>query len=273
MSREVRIGPARRWNGIAWQEMWARRELVAALVRHEIQIRYQQTVFGVLWVVGQPLVTSAILSLLLTRLTEPRGAGVPYPLFVYVAMAPWAYISHGLTKGSYSFVFYAELVNRVYLPRLLIPVAVVLAALVDFAVTLAVLPFLMGYYGLAPSLSLVALPLVVALMILTVLGLAIWLAVLNAEFRDISYALPFMLQLGLFCSPMFYSSDIVPVPWRWLYALNPVAGVVEGMRWCVLHAQPIPLGLMLVSTVSALAITMGGLYLFQRREPHLADVI
>ncbi len=269
----VRIRPPRRWNGFDWREMWDRRELVAAVVRHEIQMRYRQTVLGVVWVIGQPLVTTLILSILLTRLTGKSHEGIPYPLFVYVAMTSWAYISHGLTKSAGCFVSYAGLVNRVYLPRLLVPLSVILAALVDFAVALLLLPVVMAYYGVTPSLTILALPLVIALMILTVFGMGIWLAVLNAKFRDIAYALPFLLQLGLFSSPMFYGSDIIPLPWRWLYALNPVVGIVEGMRWSLLNGQPAPTALMLISTGAALVILSGGLYLYQRREPTLADVI
>ncbi len=269
----LRIRPPGRWNGFAWREMWNRRELVAAVVRHEIQLRYRQTVLGVVWVIGQPLITTLILSILLTRLTGQSHKGIPYPLFVYVAMTAWAYISHGLTKSAGCFICYAPLVNRVYLPRLLVPFAVVLAALVDFLVALLLLPVVMAYYQVTPSLTLLALPLVIVLMILTVFGMGIWLAVLNAKFRDIAYALPFLLQLGLFSSPMFYGSDIVPLPWRWLYALNPVVGIVEGMRWTLLDAQPAPVALMLISTGAALAILSGGLYVYQRREPTLADVI
>ncbi len=268
----MRIRPPRRWNGFAWREMWDRRELVEAVVRHEIQQRYRQTVLGVVWVIGQPLITTLILSILLTRLTGQSHEGIPYPLFVYVAMTSWAYISHGLTKSAGCFVSYAPLVNRVYLPRLLVPFAVVLAALVDFVVALLMLPVVMVYYHVTPSLTLLALPLVITLMILTVFGMGIWLAILNAKFRDIAYALPFLLQLGLFSSPMFYSSDIISMPWRWLYALNPVVGIVEGMRWTLLNA-PAPYALMFISTGAALAILCGGLYVYQRREPSLADVI
>jgi lipopolysaccharide transport system permease protein len=268
-----RIRPPRRWNGFAWREMWDRRELVEAVVRHEIKMRYRQTVLGVVWVIGQPLITTLILSLLLTRLTGQSHQGIPYPLFVYVAMTSWAYISHGLTKSAGCFISYAGLVNRVYLPRLLVPFAVILAALVDFTVALLILPVVMAYYHVYPSVTILALPLVIALMILTVFGMGIWLAVLNAKFRDIAYALPFLLQLGLFSSPMFYGSEIIPLPWRWLYALNPVVGIVEGMRWTLLNSRPAPTLLMLISTVASLIILLGGLYLFQRQEPTLADVI
>ncbi len=271
---EIRhIRPAQRWNGFNWREMWDRRELVEALLLHEIQVRYRQTLFGFVWVIGQPLLTTLILSLLLTRLTGHAHASIPYPLFVYIAMAPWAYISHGLTKNTACFVIYAELVNRVYLPRLLVPLSVTFAALVDFAVALLLLPVLMLLYHTAPSITILALPFIIALMILTVFGMGLWLAVLNAKYRDVAYALPFILQLGLFSSPMFYASDVVSLPWRWFYALNPVVGIVEGMRWSLLNVQPAPVALMLISTGASFAIFLGGLYVYQRYEPNIADVI
>jgi len=269
----LRVRPAAAWNGYDWREMWERREVVGAVMRREIQSRYRQTVAGVVWVIGQPLLTTLVLSLLLTRLAGRAPSGVPYPLFVYAAMAPWAYLSHALTKSASCFIEHAPLVNRVYLPRLLLPAAVVLAALVDFGVALLAMPVLMLSFGVPLSPSLLALPPAVLLMVLTAFGIGVWLAVLNATYRDIYFALPFLLQLGLFVSPVFYSAELIPAPWRWLYALNPVVGIIEGMRWALLGAGPSPAGLMLVSASSALAILLGGLWYFQGREPCLADVI
>ncbi len=269
-----RVRPAKTWNGFAWREMWERRELVEALIRREIQLRYRQTFAGVLWVLGQPLITTIVLSILLTRLAGQTQGNVPYPLFVYVALVAWAYVSHALTKATTCFIEHAVLIQRVYLPRLLIPFSVIVAALTDFAVALLLLPILMFIYQIAPSITLLAFPLVVVLMVITVFGMGLWLATFNAEYRDISFALPFLLQLGLFVTPMFYSSEIIPLPWRWLYALNPMVGVVEGMRWTLLNPMyPAPTALFLISTCSAIAILVSGLYLFQRREPILADVI
>lgn len=269
-----RVRPARRWNGFDWREMWEHRELVEALVRREIQVRYRQTIAGVLWVVGQPLITTLVLSVLVIRLAGQSQSNIPYPLFVYAAMAAWAYFSHALTKAAVCFVEHAPLVQRVHLPRLLIPFSVAVAALTDFAVALAVLPVLWILYHVVPSLTILALPLIILLMVMSVFGISLLLATLNAEFRDIAFALPFILQLGLFVTPMFYSSEIIPVPWRWLYALNPMVGVVEGMRWTLLNpSYPAPVAILLISTGSATLILLGGLFLFQNREPNLADVI
>jgi lipopolysaccharide transport system permease protein len=270
----TKVRPPQRWNGYDLSAYWEHRELLLVLIQREITVRYRQTVAGILWVIGQPLLTTLVLSLLLTRLTGQVQAGTPYPLFVYTGLTAWAYFSHGLTRAAYCFVELSHLVTRVYFPRLLIPLAGTLAALLDFGVALLVMPLFLVYYGVVPSLAILALPLVVALMIVTVFGAGIWLATLNAEYRDISFALPFVLQLGLFVTPIFYSSELVPLPWRWLYALNPMVGVVEGLRWTLLSpAQNAPLDLYAISWVGALVILGSGLYMFQRREPNLADVI
>lgn len=268
------VQPARRWNGFDWREMWERRELVLALVTRELQLRYRQTLAGFLWVLGQPLLTTLVMSVLLMRFAGQVQAGVPYPLFVYVALMAWAFISHGLTRASTCFLENAPLVQRVYLPRLLLPFAIVSAALVDFGLALAFLPVLLLWYGVMPSWTIVALPVVVLFMFVTVFGFSLWVATLNAVYRDVAYALPFFLQLGLFVSPIFYATEAVPLPWRWLYALNPVVGVIEGLRWTLLAPDtPPPLLTMLISIFSASVILLAGLYMFQGREPNLADVI
>ncbi len=268
------IRPAKTWNGFDWREMWERRELVEALVRRDLQVRYRQTVAGVLWVLGQPLVTTIVLTLFVTRVVGQPPAGIPYPIFMYVGLAAWAYISHALTKSTTCFIEHAALVQRVYLPRLIIPFSVSVAALMDFAVALVLLPVLMVVYQIFPSVTILAFPFVVVLMFMTAFGMGLWLATFDAEFRDIAFALPFLLQLGLFVSPMFYSTESIPLPWRYVYALNPVAGVVEGMRWTLLNpSYPAPIVTILISTVSATVILLGGLYVFQRREPTMADVI
>ncbi len=268
------VQPARRWNGFDWREMWERRELVVALVGRELQLRYRQTLAGFLWVLGQPLLTTLVMSLLLTRFAGQVRAGVPYPLFVYVALMAWAFLSHGLTRASVCFLENAPLVQRVYLPRLILPLATVTAALVDFGLALAFLPVLLLWYQVIPSWTILALPVVILFMFVAVFGFSLWVATMNAIYRDIAYALPFFLQLGLFVSPIFYSTEIVPLPWRWLYALNPMVGIVEGLRWTLLDPNtPPPLGTMLISAFATAVILLAGLYMFQHREPNLADVI
>lgn len=270
----TQVRPPRRWNGIHLRELWDYRELLDALIRRDLTVRYKQTLVGVVWVLGQPLLTTIVLSYLLTRIAGEAQGGVPYPIFVYVALVPWAYFSHALTKVTVCFVDQWELVARVYIPRLLIPLGTILAAMVDFGVAFLFVPPLMIFYHVAPTWRLIALPAVIVLLLGTTLGIGLWLASLNAEYRDIAFALPFVLQIGLFITPMFYSSEIIPMPWRALYALNPIVGVVEGMRWTLLNT-PVsdPLTIFAASAFSALVILGSGLYMFQRREPYLADVI
>jgi len=270
----TRVRPARRWNGIHLRELWDYRELLDALIRRDLTVRYKQTLVGVLWVLGQPLLTMIVLSYLLTRIAGEAQGGVPYPIFVYAALVPWAYFSHALTKVTVCFVDQWELVARVYIPRLLIPLGTSLAAMVDFGVAFLAVPVIMIFYRVAPTWRLLALPAVIVLLLAATLGIGLWLATFNAEYRDIAFALPFLLQIGLFVSPMFYSSDLIPMPWRVLYALNPMVGVVEGMRWSLLNSQLAePLTIFAASVFSVSVILGSGLYVFQRREPNLADVI
>ena len=268
------IRPPKGWNGIGLGELLAHGDLLQALIYRELTLRYKQTVAGVLWVLGQPLLSTLVLSTLLTRFAGQIQANVPYPLFVYAAFVPWAFFTHALTKSTTCYIEQPMLVTRTYFPRLLLPLAVTIASLVDFGVAFSLMPVLMVIFGVLPSLNLLAFPLVLLLMIVAVFGIGTWLSSLNAEYRDIAFALPFVLQLGLFITPMFYSSEIVPLPWRIVYSLNPMVGVVEGMRWTLLNPQgAAPLLQIAISAVSAVAILAGGLYIHQRREPFLADII
>jgi lipopolysaccharide transport system permease protein len=269
----TRVRPAKGWNGIDTGNLWDHRDLLVALIYRFVTVRYQQTIAGVLWVLGQPLLTTIILSLFLSRLVGQSANNIPLPLFAYVGLVPWAYFTHALTKTTTCFIEYAELVTRVFLPRILIPLGVVLAALVDFGVACLVLPILMIVYGVAPSFSLLALPLLIALMVAGTFGMGLWLSSLNAEYRDLAFAMPYLLQLGLFSTPIFYSSEIVPPALRWLYALNPMVGIIEGMRWSLLNVGPPPIASLYFSLIGTLVILGSGLYIFQRREPNLADVI
>jgi lipopolysaccharide transport system permease protein len=269
----IEIRPARGAEAIDWAEAWRHRELVGALVRRELQARYRQTFASVLWILGQPLLTMIILTAVVTRLQGSQpGPGMPTPLFVYVALVPWSFVSHALTKLATCFSQDPGLVTRVYLPRILIPVSVTAAATVDLAITLLFLPVLLLIYGVTPTLAIAAAVWPLLVLFAAVLGLGLWLAPLNAEYRDVTYALPFLLQLGMFATPIFYSSDLIPGGWRLLYAVNPLVGTIEGLRWCVGGGPP-PLDLMLISSLSAACIVISGLHVFRRCEPRLADVV
>jgi lipopolysaccharide transport system permease protein len=270
----IRIRPVRGWNGIDLREMWEHRDFVEAMIRRDLKMRYKQTFAGVVWVLGQPILTTILLSAVITRLTQGNAGAIPYPLFVYCALVPWAFFSHAMTKVTVAFVEHAGMLTRVYFPRLLLPLAIILAAGADFIIAFLFLPVLMIYYHVVPSLAVLAMPLVLLLMFITVLGMGLWLSALNAQYRDISYALPFILQVGLFVTPMFYSSDIVPMPLRLVYALNPMVGVVEGMRWALLNPPGTPpWAVFAASTLAAVVLVTSGLYFFQRRALTLADVV
>lgn len=270
----VEIRPPRGAEAIDWAEAWRHRELVGALVRRELQARYRQTFASVLWILGQPLLTMIVLTAVLTRLqTPPHDSGLPTPLFVYLALVPWSFASHALTKLTSCFCQDPGLVTRVYIPRILMPVAVTAAATVDLAITLLFLPVLLVFHGVLPTIAIAAAPWPLLILLAAVLGLGLWLAPLNAEYRDITYALPFLLQLGMFATPIFYSSDLIPGPWRLVYALNPFVGAIEGLRWCIGSGAPLPIGLMLVSSLSAAALVITGLGVFRRWEPKLSDVV
>jgi len=254
-------------------EVWAYRELLYFLVWRDLKVRYKQTVLGIAWAVLQPLATTAVFAIFLGRLAGVPSDGVPYPVFAYAAMLPWQLFAHALTESSNSLVANERLITKVYFPRLVIPLATILAGLVDFALALVVGIGLMAWYGIALGPSIVAVPLFVALAVLTALAVGLWLSALNVEYRDVRYTLGFLVQIWLFATPVAYSSSLVPERWRPLYGLNPMAGVVEGFRWALLgHGQP-PGALLGVSMGVTVVVLAGGLWYFTRMERTFADVV
>ena len=254
-------------------EVWAYRELLYFLVWRDLKVRYKQTVLGIAWAVLQPLATTAVFAIFLGRLAGVPSDGVPYPVFAYSAMLPWQLFAHALTESSNSLVANERLITKVYFPRLVIPLATILAGLVDFALALVVGIGLMAWYGIALGPSIVAVPLFVALAVLTALAVGLWLSALNVEYRDVRYTLGFLVQIWLFATPVAYSSSLVPERWRPLYGLNPMAGVVEGFRWALLgHGQP-PGALLGVSMGVTVVVLAGGLWYFTRMERTFADVV
>lgn len=272
--RVTRIVPAKSWNGIDFRELWEGRDLLQVLIWREVNVRYKQTLAGILWVLGQPVLTMIVMNFVFGRLVGNSVRGVPYPLFVYVALVPWAYFSHALTKSASCLIEHHESISKVYFPRLLIPLAAVLAGLVDFAVAFSLLPILMLIYGVFPIPAIWMLPLIVIDAVLVALGLGLGLAALNVAFRDVAFALPFLMQIALFMTPVFYSPDMVAESWRGVYALNPMVGVIEALRWALLTPDlPIPWTTLVASFLSTLVILGGGVYFFMRREPEFADLV
>jgi lipopolysaccharide transport system permease protein len=269
----MRITPPTRWWILPFGELWDFRELVYFFVWRDIKIRYKQTAIGAAWAVLQPLLTMLIFSLFFGRLAHIPSEGLPYPIFYYSALLPWMYFAAALQNATNTIVENQRVITKVYFPRLALPLASVLSGLVDFAVSFAMFVVLMIYYGIRPTPAILWFPAFILLAILTALGVGLWLSALNALYRDVRYVLPFLVQFWLFASPVAYPASLVPQKWRWLYGLNPMAGVIEGVRWSLTgHTSP-PGRLIFVSTAAVLILLASGLAYFQKVETTVADVV
>jgi lipopolysaccharide transport system permease protein len=272
-SRTV-IRPRSGWSPLNLGEVWAYRDLLYFFVWRDLKVRYKQTVFGGLWAILQPFLLMVVFSVFLGRVSGISPEGVPYPLFAFSALVPWTLFSSSLISSAGSLVGSANLIQKVYFPRLLLPVAAVGSYLLDFVIAMGVLGLMMAWYGIQPDWQVLWVIPLTALAVITSLAVGVWLAAVNVRYRDVRFAVPFLVQLWLFASPIAYSSAIVPEELQTIFALNPMAGVVEGFRWALLgSAVPPPLGMILASTVVALAILVIGLAYFRRVERTFADVI
>jgi lipopolysaccharide transport system permease protein len=269
----LRIEPTRGWVALRLGEVVAYRELLFFLVWRDLKVRYKQTVLGVAWAVLQPLLTMLVFTLFFGRLARVPSDGVPYSVFAYTALVPWTFFATGLAMASNSLVGSAHLITKVYFPRLTIPLATVLAALVDFALAFPLLFGLMWYHGIVPTANVIWLPAFIALAFATALGVGLWLSALNVEFRDVRHAVPFLTQLWMFATPIAYPSSLLPEQWRVVYALNPMVGVVEGFRWGLLGTNTRPGPMIVVSAIAAVALLVGGAFFFRRMERTFADVV
>jgi lipopolysaccharide transport system permease protein len=254
-------------------ELWAARELLYFLVWRDLKVRYRQTVLGALWAIVQPVLAVAIFTLFFGKLIGVSSDGAPYPVFALAGLVPWAFFANGVTVGAGSLVANELLVRRVYFPRLVIPAGAVLAGSLDAAISTVLLLLLAFSLGVAPALTWLLAPLFLALTALTSLGVAIVLAALNVRFRDVQHIVPFFMQLLMFSSPIVYSSGILPQPWRTLYALNPVVGIIEGVRWSLFGTGGPPLAAITLSVVVTAGILVCATIFFRRTERTFADVI
>ncbi|HUJ12928.1 MAG TPA: ABC transporter permease [Thermoanaerobaculia bacterium] len=254
-------------------EIWRFRELLYFLTWRDIKVRYKQTALGAAWAIIQPVFMMVVFTLAFGKLAKVPSDGVPYPVFAYAALLPWQLFAHSLTEASNSLVSNERLITKVYFPRLVVPIAAVLGGLMDFAVSFVVLLGLMAYYGIRPGMAIVTLPLFLLLAIGTALGVGLWLSALNVRYRDIRYTIAFLTQLWLFATPVAYPSSLVPVRYRVLYGLNPMAGVVEGFRWALLGKAPPSMSLIAASSIVVVVILTGGLMYFKRMELVFADVV
>ncbi|MDF0666265.1 MAG: ABC transporter permease [Nitrospira sp.] len=269
----IRIERSQGWVTLQLKELWAYRELLYFLIWRDIKVRYKQTALGVAWAIIQPVFTMIVFSLFFGRLAKMPSDGIPYPLFSYAALVPWTFFSHGLTLASNSLVGSANLIKKVYFPRLSVPIAAVTSGLIDFSIAFMVLLGMMLYYGIVPTLNVIWLPFLILLTLMTSLGVSLWLSALNVQFRDVRYILPFLTQLWLFATPIAYPSSLLSEPWRTLYSINPMVGVVEGFRWALLEAKTAPGPMLIVSSLAALALLVGGAFYFRRLEKTFADVV
>jgi len=270
----TRIQPSRGWTSLQLGEVWAYRELLYFLTWRDIKVRYKQTLLGAAWAIIQPFFTMIVFSLFFGRLAQMPSDGIPYPIFSYAALLPWTFFASGLANSSNSLVGNANLIQKVYFPRLVVPVSSVLGSLPDFALAFLVLIAMMIFYGLFPTAaSILWLPVFLLLALITSLGVGLWLSALNVEYRDIRYVVPFMVQFWLFATPVSYPSSLLSEPWHTLYGLNPMVGVVEGFRWALLGSGSPPGPMVAVSTMAALAILVSGAFYFRRMEKTFADVV
>lgn len=267
------ITPPKGWLNLNLRELWQFRELVYFFVWRDIKIRYKQTAIGAAWAVCQPLMTMAVFSLFFGRLAKIPSGGVPYPIFYFSALLPWTYFATSLQHATNSMVEQQRVITKVYFPRLALPLAGVLSGLLDFAIGFAAFLIMMLLYRIYPGRAILLLPAFLLLALATAAGVGLWLSALNAMYRDVFYVLPFLVQFWMFLSPVAYPSSLVPERWRWLYGLNPMAGVIEGFRWA-LTGKGQPPGLLLgVSAGAVIVVLIGGLIYFQKMEGTVADVV
>ena len=269
----TQIKPAPGWVSLELGRVWRYRELLFFLTWRDVKVRYKQSVLGAAWAIIQPFFMMIVFTIIFGRLAKLPSEGIPYPLMTYTALVPWTFFASGITKSSESLVGGANLLKKVYFPRLVMPVSNVFAGLVDFALAFSVLIGMMVYYGYYPTVNTVFLPLFLLLALVTSLGVGLWLSAMNVQFRDIKYAVPFLVQFWMYASPVAFSNSLVPEQWRAVYALNPMVGVLTGFRWALLESGPAPGLEILVSCCVAIVLLVSGAYYFRRMEKSFADVV
>jgi lipopolysaccharide transport system permease protein len=255
------------------RELWHYRDLIYFLAWRDVKVRYKQTALGVAWAILQPLAAMAVFTVFLGGLVHVPSDGLPYPLFAYVGLLPWTYFANAAVGASSSLVANTNLVAKVYFPRLAVPLAAVLAGVIDLGVGLALLFGLLAVFGVSPGAGLLLVPVFVGLTMLAALAVGVWLSALDVQYRDVRYAIPFLMQVWLFATPVVYPASLVPAQYRAVYGLNPMAGVVEGFRWAMLGQTEFPGCLLAVSTLVIAAVLVSGLFYFRRMERIFADVI
>lgn len=277
----VHIKPTRGWVSLRLDELWRYRELLYFFVWRDLKIRYKQTILGASWAVLQPFFNMVIFSIFFGRLAGIPSDNIPYPLFSFAALVPWTFFGNGVLQAANSLVNNADMVRKIYFPRMALPISSVLAGVVDFMLAFLVLLGMIAGYHLIPAtdyearlnLNILWLPLLLGLALITTLGVSFFLSAMNAQFRDVRYVVPFLVQAWMFITPIAYPSSLLSQPWRTIYGINPMAGVIEGFRWALLGQGTAPGLMLLVSGAMAVLLLLGGAFYFRRMETRLADIL
>jgi lipopolysaccharide transport system permease protein len=268
------IKPARGMSGLNLGELWRFRELIYFMTWRDIKVRYKQTLLGTGWAVLRPFLTMVVFSIFFGGLAKVPSDGIPYPIFTFTALLPWELFATALSQASRSLVQNSHMVTKVYFPRVILPLATILAGLVDFFIAFLVLVGMMFYYHISPTVYIWTLPLYLLLTFITALGVSLWLSALNVLYRDVGYVTPFLTQFWLFITPIAYAASLVPEKWRWLYSINPMSGVVDGFRWALLgNQQSAPGPMLAVSSAVAVVLLISGFFYFRRMERTFADMV
>lgn len=269
----VYLRPSRGWIHLNLKDLWRYRELIYFLTWRDVKVRYKQTVLGAGWAILQPLINMVVLTIIFGRFANMPTEGIPRPIYTFTALLPWGLFAKALSDAGRSMLANRSMITKIYFPRLIIPLASVMGGMVDFLIQFAILIMMMLYYRYSPNLAVFALPLFLLLALATALGFGLWLSALNVLYRDVNYILPFLTQLWLLVTPVAYSSRVVPSQWQWLYALNPMVGVVEGFRWAMLDAPPPDIQTLAISTLITFIVLVTGMYYFRRMERTFADLV
>jgi len=267
------IQPSRVWFHLDLAALWQYRELLYFLVWRDLKVRYRQTAIGATWAILQPLMTMVIFTVIFSHFAKIPSDGLPYPIFAYTALLPWTYFASALSRSSSSVVAEAHLISKVYFPRAVLPLAGTVSGIIDFAVAFVLLLGMMIWYGIMPAWGLLALPLFLLLALATALAVGLWCSALNVRYRDVGYTIPFLTQCWMYASPVAYPVSLVPENWRFVYSLNPMAGVIEGFRWALLGKHGPDFVVMAVSTVVVALLLVGGLVFFKHVERTFVDVV
>lgn len=272
-NKTILIKPSTGWAALDLKDLWIYRELVYFMTWRDLKVRYKQTVLGASWAVLQPFLTMVVFSIFFGGLARVPSDNVPYPIFSYTALLPWTLFSKALLDASKSLVSSSHIITKIYFPRIILPLATILAGIVDFLIAFVVLLGMMVYYQVSPTTHVWTLPLFLLLALVTAMGVGLWLSALNVLYRDINYATHFITQFWMFITPIVYSSSMIPDQWRLIYAVNPMAGVVNGFRWALLGIGSPPGLDLLVSVTVAFILLISGLFFFKRTERLFADMV